>query len=285
MSKKNDQYNTPWRKSATAIYKKSVDGRIYGTFEVEMDAVLKYIKKYKEKGTRITITQIAMAAIGRAIALDIPDVNVYVKRGNIVRRDNVGIYTAVMKSDSSEMGGFVLRNIEDKGIFDITKEMDERVAKSKKADHEEGVAQSKNILAVLGWPLRNLVFNFVRWWHIKLGKELKAFNVFNNSFGSAMVTNIGHHDLQFGFPALLPIANVPLIIALGKIEDKPVVRDGEIVIRKMMPAAATLDHRIFDGSQGGILATAIRRYLMNPEILEIPASEILKQNEEQIIKS
>ena len=141
-----------------------------------------------------------------------------------------GIYTAVMKSDSSEMGGFVLRNIEDKSIFDITKEMDTRVAKSKKADHEEGAAQSKNILASMGWPLRNIVFNFVRWWHIKLGKEMKIFNIYNDSFGSAMVTNIGHHDLQFGFPALLPIANVPLIVALGKIEEKPVVRDGEIVV-------------------------------------------------------
>lgn len=143
MSKKHHEYNTPWRKTATAIYKKSIDGRIYGTFEVEMDAVLDYIKMHKEKGTRITITQIAMAAIGRAIALDVPDVNVYVKRGNIVPRDNIGIYTAVMKAGSSEMGGFVLRNVEDKGIFDITKEMDERVAKSKKADHEEGASKSK----------------------------------------------------------------------------------------------------------------------------------------------
>jgi pyruvate dehydrogenase E2 component (dihydrolipoamide acetyltransferase) len=276
MSKKNNSYNTPWRKSATAIYKKSVDGRIYGTFEVEMDPVLDYIKKYKEKGTRITITQIVMAAVGRAIALDIPDVNVYIKRGNVIKRDNVGVFTAVMKSESNEMGGFVLRNIEDKGIFDITKEMDERVEKSKQADHEEGATQSKNILASLGWPLRNLVFNFVRWWHIKLGKEMKAFNIYNDSFGSAMVTNIGHHDLQFGFPALLPIANIPLVVALGKIEDKPVVRDGEIVIRKIMPTAATLDHRIFDGSQSGLLATAVRKYLFDPACLEIPAAEILK---------
>jgi pyruvate dehydrogenase E2 component (dihydrolipoamide acetyltransferase) len=266
--------NTPWRKTATAIYKRSIDGRVYGTFEVEMDAVLDYINKNKEKGIRITITQIAMAALGRAIALDVPDVNVFVKRGNIVPRDNVGVYTAVMKANSSEMGGFVLRNIEDKGIFDITREMDERVSKSKKEDHEEGASQSKNILASLGWPLRNIVFNFVRWWHIQLGKELKIFNIANDSFGSAMVTNIGHHDLQYGFPALLPIANVPIIIALGKIQDRPVVRDGEIVIRKIMPATATLDHRIFDGSQGGILATAINRYLADPACLEIPASQM-----------
>lgn len=277
MSKNTDNaYNTPWRKSATAIYKKANDGRIYGTFEVEMDAVFDYIKKKKEEGTRITITQIAMAAIGRAIAIDIPDVNVYIKRGNVYKRDNVGIFTAVMKGESKEMSGFVLRNIEDKSILDITKEMDERVAKSKKADHEEGTTKSKNILASLGWPLRNWLFNFARWWHIILGKELKFMKITHDGFGSAMVTNIGHHDLQFGFPAMLPIANIPIIVALGKIEEKPVVRNGEIVIRKMLPATATLDHRIFDGSQGGILATTVREYLADPKCLETPASEILK---------
>jgi len=281
MNKKDNSYNTPWRKSATAIYKKAGDGRIYGTFEVEMDPVLDYIKKHKEKGIRITITQIVMTAIGRAIALDVPDVNVYIKRGNVIKRDNVGIFTAVMKNKSSEMGGFVLRNIEDKSIFDITKEMDERVAKSKQADYEEGATQSKNILASMGWPLRNFVFNFIRWWHIKLGKEMKAFNIYNDSFGSAMVTNIGHHDLQFGFPALLPIANIPLIAALGKIEEKPVVRNGEIVIRNIMPVGVTLDHRIFDGSQSGLLATVVRKYLLDPKCLEIPASEILKKNAEE----
>ena len=117
---------------------------------------------------------------------------------------------------------------------------------------------------------------------------MKAFNIYNDSFGSAMVTNIGHHDLQFGFPALLPIANIPLVVSLGKIEEKPVVRDGEIVIRKIMPAAATLDHRIFDGSQGGLLATTVRKYLLDPACLEIPASEILKKQEEEknkIVKS
>ncbi len=277
--KKNNQYNTPWRKSATAIYKKADDGRIYGTFEVEMDAVLSYIEAKKKEGIRITVTQIAMAAIGRAIALDIPDVNVYIKRGNVYKRDNVGIFTAVMKGESKEMSGFVLRNIEDKSILDITKEMDERVERSKNSDHEEGTTKSKNILAVLGWPLRNWVYNFVRWWHIILGKELKIMNISHDGFGSAMVTNIGHHDLQFGFPALMPIANIPFIVALGRIEEKPVVRNGEIVIRKILPAAATLDHRIFDGSQGGVLATSVRKYLLEPECLEIPAREILEKRE------
>ncbi|MCK4812695.1 MAG: 2-oxo acid dehydrogenase subunit E2 [Candidatus Marinimicrobia bacterium] len=277
----NLEYNTPWRKSATAIYKKAVDGRVYGTFEVEMDAVLDFIKEQKAKGIRITVTQIAIAAIGRAIALDIPDVNAYISRGNIYARENVGIFTAVSKGGKNEMGGFVLRNIEHKSIFDITKEMADRVEHSRKKGNEEGALKKKNLLASLPWPFRNWLLNFARWWTQIMGNELKSLNLKYDSFGSAMVTNIGTHDLQFGFPALLPISNIPLIVAIGKIEEKAVVRDGEIVIRKMMPAAATLDHRIFDGAQGGILATSVRKYLLDPKCFLIPAAEVLKEREKK----
>ncbi|MDZ7820913.1 MAG: 2-oxo acid dehydrogenase subunit E2 [Candidatus Marinimicrobia bacterium] len=272
------RYNTPWRRSATAIYKKSVDGRLYGTFEVEMDAALDYIEQQKAKGIRITVTQIAMAAIGRAIALATPDVNAYISRGKIYARDHVSLYTAVNKGGKNEMGGFVLRDIEHKSIFDISREMDERVERSRGKNYEEGAAAKKNLLATLPWPVRNWFFSLVHWWHITMGNEFKSMNISHKAFGSAMVTNIGTHDLQYGFPALLPIANIPLIIAIGKIEEKPVVRDGEIVIRRIMPAAATLDHRLFDGAQGGILATAVRRYLSEPECLEVPASEAGKQS-------
>jgi len=52
------------------------------------------------------------------------------------------------------------------------------------------------------------------------------------------------------------------------------------VIRKMMPATATLDHRIFDGSQGGIMATAVKNYLLDPACLEIPASKVKKDKDD-----
>jgi pyruvate/2-oxoglutarate dehydrogenase complex dihydrolipoamide acyltransferase (E2) component len=271
----NDTYNTPWRKAATAIYKKSVDGRVYGTFEVEMDPVLGYIKEQKKKGVRITITQIVIAAIGRAIALDIPDVNVYISKGNIYTRDNVGIFTSVSKEGKKEMGGFVLRDIEHKTIFDISKEMNDRVEKTRVNENENRELKKKNLAASIPWPFLNWIMNFARWWTTVMGNELKTLK--HDSFGSGLLTNIGTHDLQFGFPALLPIANIPFSIAIGRIEAKPVVRDGEIVIRQIMPAAAALDHRIFDGSQGGILATAVRGYLMDPKCLETPARELINK--------
>jgi hypothetical protein len=50
-----------------------------------------------------------------------------------------------------------------------------------------------------------------------------------------MITNIGTFGLSYGMVALFPIGKIPAVITMGKIEENPVVIDGEIKIRKMLP--------------------------------------------------
>jgi len=69
---------------------------------------------------------------------------------------------------------------------------------------------------------------------------------------------------------IFPIACTP-----GKIEEKPVVRDGEIVVRTILPLTGTFDHRIVDGAQIGKLARGIKRNFRKPEWLdEVPSAEL-----------
>ena len=62
---------------------------------------------------------------------------------------------------------------------------------------------------------------------------------------------------------------------LGKIEEKPVVRQGKVVIRSVLPLTGTFDHRIVDGMQIGKLARSIKRNFRKPGWLdEIPAQKL-----------
>ena len=68
---------------------------------------------------------------------------------------------------------------------------------------------------------------------------------------------------------------MPAVIVLGKIEEKPVVRKGEIVIRTILPLTGTFDHRIVDGAQIGKLARGIKRNFRNVVWLdEVPDEEL-----------
>jgi pyruvate dehydrogenase E2 component (dihydrolipoamide acetyltransferase) len=66
-----------------------------------------------------------------------------------------------------------------------------------------------------------------------------------------------------------PIINHPEVAIIGvyQIVDKPVVRDGQIVIRKMGFLSITLDHRVVDGGTAARVVTEMKRLLGNPGLL------------------
>jgi len=66
-----------------------------------------------------------------------------------------------------------------------------------------------------------------------------------------------------------PILNEPeaAILAVSSIEDRPVVRDGQIVARPIMTYSLTYDHRVINGFGGEQLLRTIRRFVENPSLL------------------
>jgi pyruvate dehydrogenase E2 component (dihydrolipoamide acetyltransferase) len=66
-----------------------------------------------------------------------------------------------------------------------------------------------------------------------------------------------------------PILNEPeaAILAVGAVEDRPVVREGQIVIRPIMPYSMTFDHRVINGFAGEQFLRTIRGFLESPLLL------------------
>jgi pyruvate/2-oxoglutarate dehydrogenase complex dihydrolipoamide acyltransferase (E2) component len=66
-----------------------------------------------------------------------------------------------------------------------------------------------------------------------------------------------------------PILNEPeaAILAVSAIEERAVVRDGQIVIRPIMPYSLTFDHRVINGFGGEQFLRTIRRFVENPSLL------------------
>jgi pyruvate dehydrogenase E2 component (dihydrolipoamide acetyltransferase) len=83
--------------------------------------------------------------------------------------------------------------------------------------------------------------------------------------GTFTITNIG----ALGGTGAIPIINYPEVAILGvaRGREEPVVRDGQIVARLMLPLSLTFDHRVADGADGARFATAIVRRLEHPEQL------------------
>lgn len=85
--------------------------------------------------------------------------------------------------------------------------------------------------------------------------------------GTFTITNIG----SIGGIFATPIINYPevAILAVGKMMDKPVVIDGKIEIRKILPLSLAFDHRVLDGAEAARFATRLIQLLEDPEALMI----------------
>ena len=81
------------------------------------------------------------------------------------------------------------------------------------------------------------------------------------------VSNLG----MFGIDQFTAIINPPEagILAIGGVEDKPVVVDGQLEVRQRMRVTMSCDHRAVDGATGAKFLQTVRGYIENPLSLVI----------------
>ncbi|MDI1481555.1 dihydrolipoamide acetyltransferase family protein [Polyangium sp. y55x31] len=101
----------------------------------------------------------------------------------------------------------------------------------------------------------------------RLGDDTKAGKVRAEDLGGSTftITSLGAQGGLFA----TPILNFPEVAILGihQMKQKPVVRDGQIVIGDVMLLSLSFDHRIIDGHIGAAFAYEIIGYLENPDRL------------------
>src|SRR5262249_13874861 len=101
----------------------------------------------------------------------------------------------------------------------------------------------------------------------RIGEDTKAGKVKPQDLGGSTftITSLGQQGGLFA----TPILNFPEVAILGihQMKQKPVGREGEIVIGDVMLLSLSFDHRIIDGHVGAAFAYEIIGYLEDPDRL------------------
>ncbi|MGU3374967.1 2-oxo acid dehydrogenase subunit E2 [Chryseobacterium sp. M5A1_1a] len=90
-------------------------------------------------------------------------------------------------------------------------------------------------------------------------KGLKANEMEGSTFS---ISNLG----MFGIETFTSIINQPnsAILSVGAIIEKPIVKDGQIVVGNTMKLSLACDHRVVDGATGAQFLQTLRTYLESP---------------------
>jgi pyruvate dehydrogenase E2 component (dihydrolipoamide acetyltransferase) len=261
-----------WRKLAPLVWGHPNDSTIYGILDVDVSRALPYLeRKTLETGSKLTLTHL----VTRALALTFkqhPDCNAYVRWGRIYRRRDVDLFVLVASDPSAretedmsvDLSGARIARADELDLPDLAHRLRGSAAGIRAGTHD-AVAPLKKALRMFPPFLSRLGLRFVTFLQYEMNFNLSCFGVPRDTFGGAIVSSMGVFGIKYGFAPLVPAMRLSCLIGVGRVELRPVVVDGQVAIRPILPITATLDHRVIDGAQAGRLAATLTRLLGDPE--------------------
>ena len=257
-----------FRKIAIGTWSTAYDPSVYGQVKLRADKALAYLEEFRKRtGKRITISHMMAKAVAVVLA-DMPDANAILRWNRIYLRDDIGVFFQVAMEDPKtgevDLSGATIFDAHKKSMEEIVDEFQARVDKVK-AGKDKELEGTRSTFKAIPFFLLNTLLKVLSFFLYTLNLDLRWAGVPRDAFGSAMVTNIGSLGLDEGYVPLVPYSRVPLLIAVGAIQDEPLVEDGKVVIGKVMRCFATFDHRVLDGMHAARMSKTLKKIFDDPE--------------------
>lgn len=242
------------------------DPQIYGALEVDATAALAFLARARAAGHHLTATHLVGRAVAHALA-EVPDLNVRIRGDHAWPRAGIDVFFITAVRGGRDLSGVKVPDLGGRSVYQLAEELARRAGRMKAGDDRE-LAQSKRVMDRLPGPLLRLAVRATAFLTNTLELELPPLGLHKNPFGSAMVTSVGMFGLPHGFAPLAWMYDVPLLVLVGEITERPAVVDGKVVARPTIPITATIDHRYVDGWHVSRLMRAFQGYLLAPERFE-----------------
>ena len=258
---------TGWRRIAAATWHGPDDPQIYGSIELDATGLLAAVEAARSSGVHVTVTHF----VGRAVAFAmerVPEVNVRIVAGYAVPRRSIDIFFINAVSGGRDLSGVKVERANEKSVVEVARELERRGADQKRG-RDPDLAKSKRIMDRLPIRLLRAALRASVFIASDLDRDIRALSLRASPFGSAMVTSVGMFGLPMGFAPIAWMYRVPILVLVGEIADKPVAVDGAVVVRKVVPICATIDHRYVDAWHISRLLDALKAYLADPRSHEV----------------
>jgi len=270
---------SPFRKVAIGTWRTAYDPSVYGTLTMRMEKALHYREAFRRAtGKHLTFSHMMAKATGHVLD-KMPDANAILRWNRIYIREQIGVFFQVALEDPDtgeiDLSGAKVDDPQDKSLTVIVDEFEKKVRRVRKGKDKE-LESTRSTFRLVPYFLLNFLLRLISFLTYTLNLNLKWAGIPRDPFGSVMITNIGSLGLEQAYVPLVPYSRVPLLVAMGALEDAPVVEDGTIVPGKIMRVCATFDHRVLDGSHAATMAKTLREWMENPfeHFDELPAEAI-----------
>ena len=248
---------------------------------VDLSAIEKYVHKKRQEGFEGLNAMYVLAAAYVRVVSQKPGINRFINGHRIYARNNVEVSMMVKKSLSlnspETMFKFFFKP--EYTINDVYKDMHEKVTayqSTPDSDENDDLAGFLNAITKLPRFLLRFVMKLLYWldYHGLIPQSLLELSPFHgsmvlSSMGSLGVPSVFHHLYNFG--------NVPMFITFStNRHGNELNTDGSVQKKHYLDFNITMDDRICDGHYYSAALHDFRKYLKNPELLEVPPAEVIQ---------
>ena len=239
--------------------------------DLYLDKTLDFIKEYnknrKEGTRRLSVFQLVIAAIGRAL-VERPKMNRFVINNRYYQRNHMSVSfvtKASLHEDAEEVN--VMIPLEPDDTIDSVNERFTRHVDNIKTGGSNTSDGAVDILAHVPVFLLNFVFSIYRFLdnhNLITAGILRTLPLYSTVF----LANLGSVQLDSPFHHLFDAGTNGIFLALGLVKKENYISDdGSLKSRRKMKIIFSYDERIIDGYYAGKAIKAIKRHVENPELM------------------
>jgi pyruvate/2-oxoglutarate dehydrogenase complex dihydrolipoamide acyltransferase (E2) component len=256
-----------WRKISLGSWRPVGDSSVHGMLEMDAEPALRYTDAWaRSTGERVTLTHFGVRACGELLRRH-PEANTLVRFGRIYPRIGCDVFVhSAADQDGRDLSGVVVRDADQKSIGAIAAEVNPRVA-AIKDQTDRTFRRVKDTMRRLPGLLSRAVLNLIGFVLYSLNLWSPILGAPRDSFGSMMLSNIGSLGMKMAFVPIAPYTRIPMVMALGAVHDRAVVRGNQVVPGRVICACWTFDHRIIDGVQAARMARTLESIFADPEAM------------------
>jgi pyruvate dehydrogenase E2 component (dihydrolipoamide acetyltransferase) len=257
-----------WRKISVGMWETPSDPSIYGAETVDVSRLVPYLDEVSRvSGTKVGVAAYCARAVAKVFET-YPDFNVVMIGKKVRRRKSTDIFCQVAvpneRAEQADLSGVTLRGADKMDLIEIAQRLASRATDVRTGQDSE-MQKTKSMVNIVPPWLMGKMLKLVDFLTFNVPIDLDKFGVRSDPFGSAMVTSIGQFNIKQGFPPLVPMSRVPMVVCPGVLHKAAMVtEDGEVEARDALTVSCTFDHRVFDGYQIGHVVELVRDVLMYP---------------------
>ncbi len=243
--------------------------------DIPAEPLQKYLNEKRKEGIVLSHLSLIIAAYARIVG-EFPLLNRFIVNRKIYARNELAVSMVVLKSgaDNGTMSKIKLDPADT--VFEVNDKINYYVDTNRQAgDNNKTDKLVSTLLSIPG--LLNIGVRILKWMdkHGLLPYSIIDASPFHASMGitnlaSIRTNHIYHHIYNFG--------TTSVFLAMGNSKEVPKRKpNGEIEFEKCIPFGCVMDERICSGLYFAKAFRKFRKYLENPELLEVKPENAIKE--------